>query len=465
MKFILILLLPLQVLSQTFPVIFHNVNIVDVVKGSVLGNRDVLVEGNKIKMVSVKLIIKKNATTINASGKFLIPGLCDFNSRPLDYENSGIPAYSVMIAYGVTSVRNHSAPQSLTEAYTIKRKIEDGKLTGPRIYLCGKRIVDRVPSRQELSNMSVVVKNEQQAGEAVDSNIRSGADVIELRRIVDPSILQAITKRAHQQQKKIVAYVSNNWIDASNYGVDAFSHTLELSRVTSKQREKYFALAARDSMRRRPMPDSEFYNNFIPSLGGVDTAYFYSLLSTLKKNHTWICTNFSDFLFSKTKFEYPDSSRYQLRTEGQNRFMVRDKQQSDESSPVQMEEQKTTLSLLVTASKKGVPLLAGTELAGFTTPGISLHDVLYWLVDAGMSPAEALKTATINPAIFLNKQNMSGTIEPGKLADMVLLKANPLENISNTKKIEAVMANGRLFSRSELDHLLEQARNKVKSKL
>src|SRR6476620_3959787 len=105
---------------------------------------------------------------------------------------------------------------------------------------------------------------------------------------------------------------------------------------------------------------------------------------------------------------------------------------SEKASQGQFQEQKLTLSLIVYAAKKGVPVLAGTELAGFTTPGISVHDVLYWLVEGGMSPAEALRTATINPALFLNKHKILGSIERGRLADLVLLSANPLEDISNT---------------------------------
>jgi imidazolonepropionase-like amidohydrolase len=114
------------------------------------------------------------------------------------------------------------------------------------------------------------------------------------------------------------------------------------------------------------------------------------------------------------------------------------------------------------ANKKGVPLLAGTQFEDIGTPGMSLHDELYWFVEGGLSPAEALRTATINPALFLNKEKDLGTVEAGKLADLVLLDANPLEDISNTRKINSVIINGQLLQRKDLNSLLQQARERAK---
>jgi imidazolonepropionase-like amidohydrolase len=110
----------------------------------------------------------------------------------------------------------------------------------------------------------------------------------------------------------------------------------------------------------------------------------------------------------------------------------------------------------------GVPLLAGTQFEDIGTPGMSLHDELYWLVEGGLSTAAALQSATINPAIFLNKQKDLGSVETGKLADLVLLDANPLENISNTRKINSVIVNGKLLNRKDLDNLLMLARERAK---
>ncbi len=92
-----------------------------------------------------------------------------------------------------------------------------------------------------------------------------------------------------------------------------------------------------------------------------------------------------------------------------------------------------------------------------------LHDELYWFVQSGLSPFEALKTATVNPAKFMRREKDLGTIEKGKLADLILLDANPLENISNTRKINAVVMNGRLLSRNDLDKILDVVAERAKN--
>jgi imidazolonepropionase-like amidohydrolase len=107
--------------------------------------------------------------------------------------------------------------------------------------------------------------------------------------------------------------------------------------------------------------------------------------------------------------------------------------------------------------KNRVQLVAGTDAAGPRLVGFSLHRELAVLVSAGLSPLEALQTATLNPAAAFNRKTDLGVIEPGKLADLVLLDANPLERIENTAQINSVIQSGHLFRRSDLDHLLAEA--------
>jgi len=108
--------------------------------------------------------------------------------------------------------------------------------------------------------------------------------------------------------------------------------------------------------------------------------------------------------------------------------------------------------------KAGVRLLAGTDTAAAVDvlPGFSLHTELEYFVRAGLTPMEALQTATRNPASFLGMENELGTVEKGKLANLVLLDANPLTDIQNTRKIFVVVFNGRLLTRVELDQMLAQ---------
>jgi imidazolonepropionase-like amidohydrolase len=125
------------------------------------------------------------------------------------------------------------------------------------------------------------------------------------------------------------------------------------------------------------------------------------------------------------------------------------------------------LVLVRAMHRAGIPMLAGTDAAWgvpYTYAGFSLHDELELLVRAGLTPLESLQTATLNPARFLGRTQDLGTIEKGKLADMVMLTASPLEDIHNTQKIDAVFVDGRLLTRRDLDALLAQAEIAVKNK-
>jgi imidazolonepropionase-like amidohydrolase len=120
---------------------------------------------------------------------------------------------------------------------------------------------------------------------------------------------------------------------------------------------------------------------------------------------------------------------------------------------VQME-----LEMTLAMHRAGVPFMAGTDTAAgvHVFPGFSLHDELGLFVKAGMTPLEALQTATWNPAKFMDALSDMGTVEKGKWADLILLDANPLDDISNTRKIRAVVLAGRYLARNDLDKMLHQ---------
>jgi len=110
----------------------------------------------------------------------------------------------------------------------------------------------------------------------------------------------------------------------------------------------------------------------------------------------------------------------------------------------------------------GVKLLAGTDTPNpYCFPGFSLHDELEWFVKAGLSPADALHTATINPAIYFSQEKNFGTVEIGKIASLVVLDKNPLEDIRNTTSIQMVILRGSIMDRKKLDEMLDKVRTQA----
>lgn len=142
----------------------------------------------------------------------------------------------------------------------------------------------------------------------------------------------------------------------------------------------------------------------------------------------------------------------------QQRWNIRVANRAGSDNAVEKKVLQKQFEIVGAMQKAGVPILAGTDTGNpYCFPGFSLHDELALLVIAGLTPVEALRSATLNPAKFFGLDQTLGTIEQGKIADLVLLDANPLLDIRNTQRINAVVSNGRLFDRQALDKMLGEA--------
>jgi imidazolonepropionase-like amidohydrolase len=208
------------------------------------------------------------------------------------------------------------------------------------------------------------------------------------------------------------------------------------------------------------------------ALASYDDAKAAGVFEHLAKNKTWQAPTFTVFskgrlpanspLFSDARLRYiPPSTQQKWNEVGKQRVGTADEVEIWKKSFAKR------LSILGAMHRAGIPVLAGTDTGwynAYSYPGFELHEELLLLVRAGLTPLEALRTATINAARFLGMQENLGAIEKGKLADIVLLKADPLQDVANTQKIEGVIANGRLFDRTALDSLLVVAENAVKNK-
>jgi imidazolonepropionase-like amidohydrolase len=203
----------------------------------------------------------------------------------------------------------------------------------------------------------------------------------------------------------------------------------------------------------------------------ADVKKALELAAILRRNHTWLCptlimrqsyASLDDSTFAqdpRLKYVKPSWARRWVRMTVD---AVNTPREEWTSRRAVVQKEKALVGLL---QRQGVKILAGTdEISPFCAPGFSLHDELALLVEAGLTPLQALQSATLNPARFFNLTRDLGTIEKGKLADLVLLDANPLRDIHNTQKINAVVVNGRLLDRQTLNQMLSKIEAAARTK-
>ena len=401
--------------SRQKTIVIKNVSVVDVVNGSLLLDQTVLILGERIIEMgpSEKINIPGDATLVNAAGKYIIPGLWDMH---VHLEIAGEESLPIFIANGVTGVRDMGA-NSFSLLKNWRNQIESGVREGPHILAPGPMIDGPFFT----SDLRVTVTTPAEARKAVDSLVTLGVDFIKIHQQISREAYLAAADQARKHKITFVGHLPNTItpIEAIEAGQKSIEHIF-----TAPDKLPIYPLMKQRGTRVTPtlvfLYKLARYND--SSMQNDPRASYLS--PTLKA-------------FWKTQVA--------AWGEGVNQTV-------ELMNSLMPEMMSRTLSL----QKAGVELLAGTDLAGvYIYPGSSLHEELELLVKAGLSPIEALQTATINPARFFNKEESMGTVQKGKSGDLVLLNANPLEKISNTKNIYMVIFKGRIYDEVKLKGMLK----------
>jgi imidazolonepropionase-like amidohydrolase len=297
---------------------------------------------------------------------------------------------------------------------------------------------------------SVAIATPDDARRAVADLKRRGADFIKLQSLIPRDAVFAIADEAKKQQIPFEGHVPDSVraSEMSEAGMKSFEHLIGIFEGSS------------------PAEDEFLKGNKTEArlLASYDPARATSLAATLAKNQTWQCPTLvwerGGNLIDVTDFAKDTRAKYvpaSWKTKTWKRFTDEIMQgYGNDDLTVRKKFLDEELEVVRLLHEKGVPFLAGTDTPPgvYIFPGFSLHDELQRFVAAGFTPLEALQTATLNPALFFGMEDQLGTIEKGKLADLVLLKANPLDNIANTQKIAAVISNGHYFSSNDLQKML-----------
>src|SRR6266403_106181 len=441
--------LPAQKPSSDAPLVLSNVTVVDVRTGTLRPDPTVIIEGNHIAFAGPNKSAEysRHAHVVNCRNLFAIPGLWDMHVHLVfggwfpDAKDISLPLF---IANGVTGVRDMGSELDVIQSW--RGEIASGRLIGPRIFTSGPMLdgpKPRFPS-------SIAIATPDDARRAVADLKRRGADFIKLQSLIPRDAVFAIAEEAKKQQIPFEGHVPDSVraSEMSEAGMKSFEHLIGIFEGSSP---------AEDDLLKGNKSEGRFLATYDPSRTAA-------LAAILAKNQTWQCPTLvwerggnlidaSDFS-KDTRVKYVPAS---WETKTWKRF-------TDEITPgygaddlaIRKKFVEKELQVVGMLHKAGVPFLAGTDTpAGVHIfPGYSLHEELQRFVAAGFTPLEALQTATINPARFFEMEDQMGTVEKGKLADLVLLSANPLEDIANTQKTAAVIANGRYYRRAELDKML-----------
>lgn len=416
---------------------------------------------------SKSISIPPNAQIVDASGKFLIPGLADMHvhltgaNEPSGSREFIIP---ILLANGVTTVRDMGG--YLESLIPLRKDIEQGKRLGPQIFFAGPYLDGSPPSFQP----SFVVTNAVEASEDVRTLIQRGVDFIKVQSILSRDAFFAIANVCRREHITFVGHVPDRLTaaEASDAGQKSIEHLTGVLRACSKDeprlmRKQFLTTPKKESRAqshaRQLAWQRELLTHYSEEVAG-------ELIAKFARNQTWQVPTL--ILLRNNAYPTPENDPandprrkyvpHQFLETWQKTHQAQMKSATPREFALRTALMEKSMHVVGKMQLAGVHLMAGTDTtAPFVFPGSGLHEELALLVQAGLTPMQALQAATKNPAEFLDKLQTQGTIEQGKFADLLLLDANPLDNIHNTQKIRAVILRGKLLDRNSLDELLSSA--------
>jgi imidazolonepropionase-like amidohydrolase len=429
---------------------FTHVTVIDATGAPPLPDMTVVVENRHIVELgkSAAIRLPRAARIIEARGKYLIPGLWDMHVHTVfgDWlpanEQVTLPLF---VANGITGVRDMGGDLQVLKPW--RARIEAGSLLGPRMYIAGPMLdgpTPRFPS-------SAPVADAADGRRIVDELKAQGVDFIKIQSLIPRDGYFAAADEARKQGITFVGHVpdairASEASDAAQKSIEHFTGIFEGCSTIEDQ-----LIQGPKSLGQ----NVKFY----------DAGRARVLIAQMAKNQTWqvptLVWERGQWLIDDIDLHDDPLTKYAPAAWKDRTWpmFTRDILQDMDTDPLPVRKQFVQMELDMTLAmlRAGVPFMAGTDTAAgvHVFPGFSLHQELALFVRAGLTPMQALQTATLNPARFMGRLDELGTVAKGKLADLVLLDANPLDDIANTRRIRAVVLAGRYFARSDLDRMLE----------
>lgn len=390
----------------------QDVTVIDVASGTARPHMTVVIDEGKISRVGAASSTQISAATrvIAGKDKFLIPGLWDMHVHL--YYKQYLPLF---LAFGVTGVQDMGSDFAKVKIW--RDEIEKGSAIGPRIVTSGPP-VDGGPSEDPKLPL-IVARNAEQGRQAFDQLYKMDVDFIKILSRLPRDAYFALAEQARHWDLRMVGHVPSN-VTAQ-----------EAVEARQKSLEHMFGIT-------KSVSTDEEAVRFFERCTLTGTRVSPTLVLWLRMSHIDDTKLMSDpqlaIIPASIRNAWPDIS----------------------DDPISLKVQIWRIYRLVALAKRAkTEILAGTDTGDpYVIPGAALQDELEQLVEAGLTPREALEAATLAPARFFEAEKEMGSIEKGKLADLVLLGANPLDDIRNVRKVEGVFSHGRYYARKDLDGLL-----------
>jgi imidazolonepropionase-like amidohydrolase len=412
--------------SQAPPVVIENVNVVPMDRQRVLTRQTVVIEGGFIARMGSASSVRApaGAHVVDGSGRFLIPGLADVHVH-LSYSDETEQRHilRMFVVNGVTSVLNmRGAPQTLE----LRSAVAGGRVLGPTIYTVGPYINEPF------------VTTPAEVERAVVEQRRAGYDFVKLHGDLSRDAYSRLNAVARREGIRVVGHAPRNlglaaMFEERQYAV---AHAEEFLYDQNNSSRNFQQVEPRIPDLARSMVDAGIW--LMPNL----TAY--RIIGLMAGD--------LDAVLARPEMKFLPRPRRESWGPATNPYTARF---GPDAYPRFMQRLALLQKLVRSFHAAGVPLLIGTDAMNTgVVPGFSTHDELAELVVAGLTPFEALRAATSNAAGFFARGNQRGVVAVGQTADLVLLDANPLENIANSRRIAGVMLRGRWLDRADLASIL-----------
>lgn len=419
----------------TNPILISNVTVIDGTGRTPSRGMSVVIAGDRIAAIGAVLKVKAppNAVVMDGSGKYLIPGLWNMHAHLGSYAD-GSRELSDYLAEGVTGIRDMGSP--LDDILRLRGETNDGTIMGPHLVVAGPIVQGPLPFRMP----AFISVNDAAAGRDTVRMLQNrGVDFIKVQDAIPHDIYLAVAMQARYDHISFAGHIPPTVLpeEASDLGQRSIEHlggrfwgvligasTLEpeLHASEVKMYEETIQALKQGGLPTDLNMRAGFTRKVVESYNSQKAA---ALFSRFRTNNTWQCPTLVVLrtLWTGGGAQYTPEDLY-----WSGRLLAKDAE------------------VVAMMQRAGVGLLAGTDLPPNAANG-TIHDELSYLVESGLTPVQALATATRNPAIFLGAFPDLGTIEVGKFADLVLLDASPLDDIHNTRRISSVIARGRVVYR------------------